>query len=99
LPAGVFVECNGAPHLWNGRELPLRHGGSSVYLDLLGVSPTGRLVLIECKRWRNPEARREVVAIAPRTAMWWRFSFAASPQTGCRCLSLRYLGCILHARP
>jgi hypothetical protein len=44
------------------RELPLRHGSSNVYLDLLGVSPTGRLVLIECKLWRNPEARREVVA-------------------------------------
>jgi hypothetical protein len=31
-------------------------------LDLLGVSPTGKLVLIECKLWRNPEARREVIA-------------------------------------
>ncbi|EEA03457.1 conserved hypothetical protein [Burkholderia sp. H160] len=44
------------------RELPLRHGSSNVFLDLLGVSPTGRLVLVECKLWRNPEARREVVA-------------------------------------
>jgi len=42
------------------RELPLRFGTSSVFLDLLGVSPTGKLVLIECKLWRNPEARREV---------------------------------------
>ena len=31
-------------------------------LPLLGVSATGRLVLVECKLWRNPEARREVVA-------------------------------------
>src|SRR5258706_15114552 len=43
------------------REYPLRHGTSNVYLDLLGVSPTGRLVMIECKLWRNPGARREVV--------------------------------------
>ncbi|MFD1558828.1 hypothetical protein ACFSHT_24845 [Paraburkholderia silviterrae] len=44
------------------REYPLRHGASNVFLDLLGVSPTGRLVLIECKLWRNPGARREVIA-------------------------------------
>ena len=44
------------------RELPLRYGTSTVYLDLLGVSATGRLVLVECKLWRNPEARREVIA-------------------------------------
>jgi hypothetical protein len=44
------------------RELPLRYGSSSVFLDILGVSATGRLVLVECKLWRNPEARREVVA-------------------------------------
>ncbi|WP_321947864.1 hypothetical protein [Paraburkholderia sp. J10-1] len=44
------------------REFPLRHGVSNVFLDLLGVSPTGRLVLIECKLWRNPGARREVIA-------------------------------------
>ncbi|MDR5750211.1 MULTISPECIES: hypothetical protein [unclassified Caballeronia] len=44
------------------RGLPLRYGASNVFLDLLGVSPTGKLVLIECKLWRNPEARREVIA-------------------------------------
>jgi len=44
------------------REYPLRYGASNVFLDLLGVSPTGRLVLIECKLWRNPGARREVIA-------------------------------------
>jgi hypothetical protein len=44
------------------REYPLRYGVSSVFLDLLGVSPTGRLVLIECKLWRNPGSRREVIA-------------------------------------
>lgn len=30
--------------------------------DILYVTPTGQIVLIETKLWRNPEARREVVA-------------------------------------
>jgi hypothetical protein len=39
-------------------ELPMRCG----YLDNLFVTPSGDLALVECKLWRNPEARREVVA-------------------------------------
>jgi hypothetical protein len=39
-------------------ELPL----SSGFLDNLLITPTGDLALIECKLWRNPEARREVIA-------------------------------------
>lgn len=39
-------------------ELPLRSG----YLDNLLVTPNGDLVVVECKLWRNVEARREVVA-------------------------------------
>jgi hypothetical protein len=31
-------------------------------LDAFYATPTGRLVLLEAKLWRNPEARREVVA-------------------------------------
>ena len=30
-------------------------------LDILGVTPAGKLVLIECKLWRNPKARHEVI--------------------------------------
>ena len=30
-------------------------------VDLLLVSPLGDIVLVECKLWRNPQARREVV--------------------------------------
>jgi hypothetical protein len=30
--------------------------------DILYVNPRGRLTLVECKLWRNPEARRKVVA-------------------------------------
>lgn len=39
-------------------ELPMRSG----YLDNLLVTPAGDLALVECKLWRNPEARREVIA-------------------------------------
>jgi hypothetical protein len=39
-------------------ELPMKCG----FLDNLFVTPTGDLALVECKLWRNPEARREVVA-------------------------------------
>lgn len=38
-------------------ELPM----SSGYVDNLFVTPDGELVLVECKLWRNPEARRQVV--------------------------------------
>jgi hypothetical protein len=41
-------------------ELPTPGG----FLDNLFVTPTGGLVLAECKLWRNPEARRQVVAQA-----------------------------------
>ena len=30
-------------------------------LDVLYVTPTGRLVILEAKLWRNPEARRKVI--------------------------------------
>jgi len=43
------------------RELPLRGSTSTVYLDILAVRASGRPVLIECKLWKNPQARREVV--------------------------------------
>lgn len=46
------------------REFPLLSEGRTVFLDLLGVTDSGRLVLIECKLWRNPQARREVIGQA-----------------------------------
>jgi hypothetical protein len=39
-------------------ELPTKAG----FLDNLFVTPSGDLALIECKLWRNPEARRKVIA-------------------------------------
>jgi hypothetical protein len=47
------------------RELPLSFaGGRSGALDNLFVTDTGNLLLVEAKLWRNPEARRVVVAQA-----------------------------------
>jgi hypothetical protein len=44
-------------------ELPLALGGGRTgLLDNLFVTPGGGLVLVETKLWRNPEARRVVVA-------------------------------------
>ena len=39
------------------RELPTRVGP----LDLVYLNEQGLLTLVECKLWRNPEARRQVV--------------------------------------
>jgi hypothetical protein len=47
------------------REFPLMFGaGRSGALDNVFVTNTGGLVLIEAKLWRNPQARREVIAQA-----------------------------------
>ena len=39
------------------RELPTKAGP----VDLLFINSSGLLTLVECKLWKNPEARREVV--------------------------------------
>jgi hypothetical protein len=47
------------------RELPLGLGGGRTgNLDHLFLTPQGQLLLVEAKLWRNPEARRKVVAQA-----------------------------------
>lgn len=43
------------------RELAMPKGGATIFLDILGFTTGGRPVLVECKLWRNPQARREVV--------------------------------------
>lgn len=43
------------------RELVMPKGGGTIRLDILGFTAAGRPVLVECKLWRNPQARREVV--------------------------------------
>lgn len=49
------------PILPISRELPLRGASSKVFLDIFAVRRSGRPVLVECKLWRNPQARREVI--------------------------------------
>lgn len=47
------------------RELPLMFGaGRAGSLDNVFITSSGGIVLIEAKLWRNPQARREVVAQA-----------------------------------
>jgi hypothetical protein len=59
------------------RELAIPKDGTTVFLDLLGVTPLGRLVLVECKLWRNPQARREVIAqILEYGALLRRWTYA-----------------------
>lgn len=41
-------------------ELPTAHG----YIDNLMMTSSGDIVIVEAKLWRNPQARREVVAQA-----------------------------------
>ena len=48
-----------APAICIGREVRLEGVGA---LDNLYISPNGGLTLVETKLWKNPEARREVVA-------------------------------------
>lgn len=43
-------------------EFSLHDGIRNLFLDILAITETGRLVLIECKLWKNPQARREVLA-------------------------------------
>jgi hypothetical protein len=59
------------------REFSLPKEGNAVFLDILGVTPHGRLVLVECKLWRNPQARREVIAqVLEYASLLRRWSYA-----------------------
>jgi hypothetical protein len=56
------------------KELDTRVAG---YIDALFINPLGMPTLVECKLWRNPEARREVVGQIldyARTLKKWTFS-------------------------
>jgi len=54
----VDIEPAFTPAISICTELPLPSG----FLDNLLVTPKGDLIAVECKLWRNPQARREVVA-------------------------------------
>lgn len=57
VPVNEFGSAWG-PLVSLGREIQVSAGS----IDNLFVSPTGELTLVETKLWRNPEARRVVVA-------------------------------------
>lgn len=59
LPIAQIEPGFGAP-IAVAREVACGHG----YIDNLFITPTGDIVLVETKLWRNAEARREVVAQA-----------------------------------
>jgi hypothetical protein len=63
---GILPICDFCPGVANlfslGREIPVDIGGGQGFIDNLLVTDDGRLVLVETKLWRNPEALREVVA-------------------------------------
>ena len=44
------------------REFSLNNSYRNIFLDILAITETGKLVLVECKLWKNPQARREVIA-------------------------------------
>ena len=54
-------DCQHDPIVPICRELPMAGASSTVFLDIFAVRKSGRPVLVECKLWRNPQARREVV--------------------------------------
>jgi hypothetical protein len=59
------------------REFSLPKLGGSVFIDLLGVTAGGKIVIVECKLWRNPQARREVVAqVIEYAALLRKWSYA-----------------------
>lgn len=69
LGAGAFIPVC--------RQLALPRATGQAFLDILGVTAHGRLVLVECKLWRNPQARREVAAqIMEYAALLRRWSYA-----------------------
>lgn len=45
-----------------GREIPVGFGDSKGYIDNLYITPSGKLVVVETKLYRNQEARRVVVS-------------------------------------
>ena len=51
-----------APLLCIGREVPVGSGDTKGYIDNLYVTPTGGIVIVETKLFRNQESRRTVVA-------------------------------------
>lgn len=74
------------------REVACGHG----FIDNLFVTPTGDIVLVETKLWRNPQARREVIAqaldyVAALMTMDYASFEAAATKAGLAATSLHAL--------
>jgi hypothetical protein len=54
------IELAFTPAVFVCMELPV----GSNFLDVLLATPQGKLIAVECKLWRNPEAKRKVIAQA-----------------------------------
>ncbi len=54
------IEVAFTPAVFVCMELPV----GSNFLDILLATPQGKLIAVECKLWRNPEAKRRVIAQA-----------------------------------
>ena len=57
LPVGE-IDQDFAPLISIGREVSVKDGS----IDNMLISPSGYITLVEAKLWRNPQARREVLA-------------------------------------
>jgi hypothetical protein len=76
------------------QELPLANG--TKYIDNLLVNPDGRICIVECKLWRNPEAVREVVAqILGYAAELSNLSYDQLEETVARVLGRKKLDCLV----
>jgi hypothetical protein len=61
IPSGE-VGGEYAPLVCIGREVPVGSGDTQGYIDNLYVTPSGNVVVVETKLFRNQESRRTVVA-------------------------------------
>lgn len=76
------------------QELPLANG--TKYIDNLLVNPEGRICIVECKLWRNPEAVRVVVAqILDYAAELSNLSYEQLEETVAKVLGRKKLDCLV----
>lgn len=61
IPSGE-VGGEYAPLVCIGREVPVGSGDMQGFIDNLYITPSGRIVIVETKLFRNQESRRTVVA-------------------------------------
>ncbi|MGE4303220.1 MAG: ADP-ribosylglycohydrolase family protein [Novosphingobium sp.] len=88
MPIGRIEPGFGQP-VAAAREVACGHG----YIDNLFLTPAGDIIVVETKLWRNPQARREVIAqaldyVAALGAMDYASLQAAVLKAGCSATSL-----------